>query len=363
VSRKAWWISGLAAVALALLIVRALLPIWVADSLNRQLAEIQAYDARLEEVDLKLYRGAYRVHELRFEPLDAEDDLPLLHFPTIDLSVSWRHIFRGALVGEVEFDAPVFNIVDREQDDGVDTVETGGDDDRDWRDYVEDFFPLQIDEMRVKNGTIAFINLWSDPQVDVRLVDINGTVSNLTNIRDEEGRREAELHARARMLGESPLDFSARFDPWGELDDFYLALRVTEIDLTKLNDLARAYLNLDFASGHGDFVMELEAFDNRLQGYAKPLLHELEIFDLEQHLERDGLNPLQLVWEGIAELVTLIFRNHPKDRFATRVSIEGDLDDPELSTLEAVIGVLRNAFGDAIEAHFEGEGAPDEDEQ
>lgn len=341
----------------ALLTARLLLPTWVAHALNERLAQIQGYDAALEQVDLYLYRGAYRIHDLRVVAVEAEDGVPLLHLPVIDLSVSWRHVLRGALVGEIVLHSPLLNLVDRPDADVAPEV---ADDGRDWRNFVESFFPLRIDEIRVHDGSVAFLNLWSDPEVDVRLEAVDGWVRNLTNVRDAQGRREAELHVDARLTGESPLEVRAQFDPWETIEDFEFALRVSEVDLTRLNDLARAYLNLDFASGRGELVMELEAENRRLSGYIKPLLHDLKIFDLEQDVRQGDGNPLQVVWEAAAELITRIFRNHPKDRFATRISIEGRIDDPQMSTWEAVLGVLRNAFGEAIEAHFEGEGVDGE---
>ena len=42
-------------------------------------------------------------------------------------------------------------------------------------------------------------------------------------------------------------------------------------------------------------------------------------------------------------MVTL-FENHANDQFATRVPISGRIDDKQLDTSQAIIGVLRNAF-------------------
>ena len=48
------------------------------------------------------------------------------------------------------------------------------------------------------------------------------------------------------------------FDPVGRTDDFEFDLLLSEVRLPALNDLAREYAAVDFESGHGELVMELE---------------------------------------------------------------------------------------------------------
>jgi hypothetical protein len=86
------------------------------------------------------------------------------------------------------------------------------------------------------------------------------------------------------------------------------------------------------------------ARDGRLDGYAKPLFHDLKIFSWKQDVEQDRKNPLGLAWEALAQGVASIFKNRAKDQFATRVPISGRIDDKQVGTFAAIVGVLRNAF-------------------
>ena len=168
--------------------------------------------------------------------------------------------------------------------------------------------------------------------------------TNLTNIDRRQGSRVAELHATARLLGEARLETRARFDPLSHFGDFSYELQVRDIDLTRANDLARAYAGLDFAGGRGDFTMALEARDGQLTGYAKPLFRGLKIFSWKQDVASGDKNPLQIAWQALAQGVTSLFKNHAEDQFATRVPISGRIDDRHLDTVAAILGVLRNAF-------------------
>src|SRR5690606_40130375 len=92
----------------------------------------------------------------------------------------------------------------------------------------------------------------------------------------------------------------------------------TGIDLTRANDLLRAYAKLDVEQGSGDFVMELKARDGQLDGYAKPLFRNVEIFNSKSDVEQEGKNPLQIAWEALAGGIQNLFKNQHFDQFATR---------------------------------------------
>jgi hypothetical protein len=185
------------------------------------------------------------------------------------------------------------------------------------------------------------------------MTDVNGTVSNLTNVERQGGSRVARMHATAKILGNAPLETHAEFDPLQDHGDFKVDLRVTHVDLTKANQLARAYVGLDLASGAGDFTMQLEASHGQLTGYAKPLFQHLQVFSWKQDVEQDHKNPLQLAWEATAQVITSIFKNHSKDQFATRIPISGRIGDKKLGTFQAIINVLRNAFVKAYTPQLE----------
>ncbi|MDP9140294.1 MAG: DUF748 domain-containing protein [Pseudomonadota bacterium] len=346
--RHKMWI-GFGVIAIALIAVRMALPYWVADELNQRLDKMGDYHGELGSVDLSLYRGAYQINRLTIVKNSGDVPVPLLTAPLVDLSISWKEIFNGALVAEVEFRNPELNFVD-----GGDKGEGQAGGGVDWREQLESLLPIHMNEVRVVDGTIAFRNLISDPPVDLRMTDVDLALRNLTNVRDADGRRDASLDGTATVLDDAAAEFKAKFDPLGKLDDFSFDMRVVNVNLTRLNTLTQAYANLDIASGQGDFVMELDAEQGRLRGYAKPLLHKLDIFSWKQDVENGDGNPLQMLWEAFSSGVTKLFQNHPTDQFATKIMIDGSLDKPGASTLQIIGSILRNAFVEAYRSQFEG---------
>ena len=337
-------------VLIALLVAaRLALPYVVKDYLNRKMDRMGDYHGHVADVDIHLWRGAYSLGDLRIDKVDGKLPVPFFSAVTTDIAVSWRALTHGTIRGRVEFDQASLNFVDG-QDKGASQSGKGVD----WRQQLEMLLPIRLDELTVHNSQVTFHNFVSQPKVDLKMTAVDATVVNLSNADRSQGRQVADLNATAKVLGDAPMLAKASFDPLDErLKDFDFTLRISEIELKRLNDLARAYAKLDFAGGHGTFVMQLKARDGQLDGYAKPLLHDVQIFSWKQDVEEEGKNPLRIAWEAVAQGLTSLFKNHAKDQFATRVPISGRIDNKDVSAWAAIVGVLHNAFVQAYTPKLE----------
>lgn len=336
------------AIAVALLLLRAALPEVVESYVNRKLATMGDYRGRVDEVDLHLWRGAYTLHGLTIEKDDGKVPVPLLSAPTVELAVSWRGLIAGGIVGTVEFDRADLNFVDAESD-----ARQQGGTGVNWRQKLEELLPIQLDEVVLRDCTIHFRNVGSDPPVDLKATQVNAVVKNLTNVEDRPGGRVASFEATARVLDQAGLEAAGEFDPVGRPDTFALKLRVLDVDLKRANSFVRAYSGLDVASGRGDFVMEVSADKGQLRGYAKPLLRDLQVFSWKRDVDEKGLQPLRLAWQSITAFAVEVFTNRKNDQFGTRVELSGSLDQQNVDVLGALLGIVRNAFVEDYKPDFE----------
>lgn len=336
-------------IVVLLVVARVILPYVVKDYLNRKMDHMGDYHGHVADVDLHLWRGAYSLGELRIEKVNGKVPVPFFDARTMDIAISWRALTHGTVRARVEFDHASLNFVD-----GSSSASGQAGKGVDWRQQLEGLLPIRLDELTVHNSQVTFHNFSSHPKVDLKMTDVEATALNLSNADRSHGSRVATFHATAKVLGDAPMTADASFDPLdAKMQDFTFDLRVNDIQLQRLNDLARAYAKLDFAGGHGTFVMQLQAHDGQLNGYAKPLLHDVKIFSWKQDVEQDKENPLQVAWEAVASGVTWLFKNHDKDQFATKVPISGRIDDKNLGTWQAVINVLHNAFVQAYTPKLE----------
>ena len=335
--------------AIALLALHIALPLLLRDYLNERLANMGDYRGQISDIDLALWRGAYQINGLNIVKLNGQVPVPLLEAPVIDLAVSWRELWNNrSIVAEVAFERPQLTFVD-----GGNAANSQTGEGVDWRAQLRGLLPIHINEIRVIDGTLAFRNFTAKPPVDLQASEINGSILNLSNVSVADNTRPASLQATAKVFEQAPVQASANFDPLGQLDDFDLRLRITDIQLKQLNSFTRAYADFDFAAGQGDFVMELDARQGKLKGYAKPLLRNMEVFDWQQDVAAKDKNLLTGAWEALVGGGSWLLKNQRKDQFATRVNIEGDLKPYDISRWQAFKAILRNAFVRAFSSRFD----------
>lgn len=326
-------------VILLLVIVRALLPYAVRHYLNARMDRMGDYHGQIADISLHLWRGGYTINGLRIVKTTGKLPAPLLDTPRADIELSWLALGHGVFRGKVSFAQPTVNFVQGHGEQGSQTGKGV-----DWRAKLKLLAPMRLDEVNVSQGTVTFQSFVSNPRVDLKMTDVKGTVTNLTNIQRRSGNRVAELDVTAKILDDAPLESHGAFDPLNHFGDFSYQLQVTGIQLVKANALAQAYAGLDFAGGTGTFTMELEAKNGQLDGYAKPIFHDLKIFSWKQDVEQDKKGLIKLAYEALAQGVVSLFKNQATDEFATRVPISGRIDDKQLDTSQAILGVLHNAF-------------------
>lgn len=342
-------ILALLGVISLVVVLRLSAPLLVEYYLNEHmLADLGAYSGSVEDVDLALWRGAFRIEGLRIEKSTGSQQVDFVVVPVIEASLSWRALTNGAIRAKGLIIRPEINFVDatrpedRQSGKGID-----------WQALPEDLLKFTVEEVEVRQGTVAFRNFNSDPPVNIQARKIDLVATNLTNVEDEEGERVATAEVTAEFFNDSPFSAKAEFDPF-DFDSFIFAGDMTFNDLTEINNFAQAYGNLDFKSGQGELVMELKAEDGKLIGYAKPAFENVDVADWEQDVERQEDNPLRLMWENLAGLGSAIFSNPETDKLATRIEISGDIpDDPEINIWSAVFGIVRNAFAEAINTNFD----------
>jgi uncharacterized protein involved in outer membrane biogenesis len=349
-----WILLG---IVVALVALHFALPLLVRNYLNDKLADMGDYRGHIADVDLAWWRGAYGINDLSIVKVDGKVPLPFVEAPHIDLSVSWKALwYERAVVAEVVFEQPVVNFVDGGKNQQNSQTGQG----TNWQDQLKKLLPITLNEVQVVDGVVSFHNFTSTPPVDLRATQVNASIYNLTNVSDEQGARVARFEGTAKLLDHAPLESSATFDPLQDFEEFQLKLRVTDIDLTRLNDFSSAYGKFDFKAGSGDLVIEASADNGELSGYIKPLLHNVEVFDWQQDVANGDKGLFRSIWEALVGVGETALKNQPKDQFATRVELSGNVHRQDVSAFQAFLAILRNAFVEAFTTQFEN--APDRGE-
>ncbi len=341
--RGKWWRRlGILFVAALILMVaaRAALPHFVRYYVNRTIDQSPLYEGKIGAIDIHLYRGAYTIHDVRLLKRTGNVPVPLFAARKVDLAIQWDALWNGKIVGRVVFETPELNFVDSgdTQDPSQGQTGEGGP----WLQIIRDLFPFKINSAVVHNGSVHFRTFAKDPPVDVYLSKMEASVENLKNVRDETTPNAATVKVKALAMDQANLEMQMRFNPFSYKPSFQLALRLLNLDTTKLNQLARAYGMFDFERGYFDLVVELRARQGQVDGIIKPLFRDIQVLSLDPDIKED--NVVEFFWEALVGAATGILTNPPRNQFGTSIPVSGSLENPRPDILVTVGNVLRNAF-------------------
>ncbi len=344
--KKKTWRIVLAVLAL-LVVIRLALPFVILHYANKTLATMNGYRGHIKDIDLALLRGAYKIDSVYLHKYDSvsQRQTPFFGAKMIDLSVEWKALFKGGIVGELVFDSPSLRFTkDKVEPNQVQK------DSSDFRTLLNDFMPLDVNRVEINNGQIAYIDEHSSPKVDIALTNAHLLALNLRNSYDSTSVLPATVTAQADVYG-GTLAINAKLNPLAPRPTFDVNAEVKNTNLVKLNDFFKAYASVDINRGSFGLYSEAAAKNGRFDGYVKPLITNLKVLGPEDR--HDTI--LQKLWEGIAGGVAQIFKNQKKDQLATKIPFEGDIKEPETNVWFVIGNLLQNAFIRAIQPSLDHE--------
>lgn len=319
-----------------LIIVRLFLPMIVKNYLNNMLSDLDGYTGSVTDVDLALYRGAYKIDSLFIYSTTQDLGRPFFATNLIDLSISWKDIFKGKIVGKVILDQPQLNFVAVKSE--TDSIDTG--ENVDWTEPIKALLPININLFRINGGQINYIDDYSDPKVNVYLKNIYFNIENIRNVNDINNPLPSPYKLSAVSLGEGNLNASGKANLLMEIPNFDLNFKFEKADLTAFNDFFKAYAWFDFERGDFNLYSEMALVDSSLDGYFKPILNDVKVLDWRN--EDEGF--FNKVYQGVVGGATQVLKNQKEDQTATRVKISGTVNKSDVGVFASIIELLKNAF-------------------
>jgi hypothetical protein len=315
-----------------IIILRLLLPRIVKGYVNKTLANVPGYYGQVEDIDISLLRGAYIIKGLYLNTVNAQTQIPFLNFPKIDISVQWKSLFKGKIVSEIIMFNPEVTYVLEDQS------EINEDSDlNDWTKILTDLVPLEINNFTIYKGKIGLVKATSDPALDVYMHQVEFTADNLRNVIQQELVLPSTIRGSGVSIGGGRFDIDGAMNLIKTIPDLNIDFELTEVDVTSVNGFARNYGGLDFEKGKIDIYGEIAIANSYLKGYVKPLLKESKLIGKDD----DFLNT---VWEGFVGLFKFLLKNKETRTFATKVPLEGDLENVEAGVWPTVINIFKNGW-------------------
>ncbi len=327
-------------IIILLIVIRLILPYVILHYANKKLADMKGYYGHVDDIGLSLYRGAYTINNIYLNKVDSisNEQTDFFKSRTIDLSVEWKSLLHGSIVGELVFDTPELIFTKDKAELGDVKKDTA-----DFRELLDDFMPLKVNRFEINYGSIHYVDKTSSPKIDVFLTQAHILALNLSSVVDKNIELPSTVSAQATIY-EGTLDFNMKLNPLADVATFDANVEMKKTNLVLLNDFFKAYGKFDVNKGEFGLYAEMAAKKGKFKGYVKPLIKDLDILGTEDNKD----NFFHKVWEGLIGSAGAIFKNQKKDQIATKITIEGDFKDPNIETLDAVLEVLQNAFIQAL---------------
>lgn len=302
---------------------------------------MNGYYGHIEDIDLALIRGAYKIDSIYLNKVDTVTNKQTHFFSAelIDLSIEWKALFHGSIVGELVFEKPLL----RFSKDKVEPKDLRNDS-TDFRKLLDDFMPLQVNRFEIRQGEIQYIDQFASPRVDIHMTNVNLVALNLKNSYDSATLLPATVQANADIY-EGTLNVRLNLNPLAEQPTFDLNAELKETNLVLLNDFFQAYANIDVNKGTFGMYTEVAAKEGAFTGYIKPLVQGLDVYGPE---DKDD-NIFRQAWEALVGGASEVLENQPRDQFATKIPFEGRIDNPQANIWITIANVLQNAFINALQ--------------
>ncbi|WP_055436393.1 DUF748 domain-containing protein [Lacinutrix algicola] len=328
---------------LILIALRLYLPIIVKDNVNKVLAEIPGYYGQIEDIHISLIRGAYVINGMYLNKVNAKTQIPFLKFPKTDISIEWKSLLSGNIVSEIIMYNPEIIYVKEDQ-----SIAAKEPDVNDWTKALTDLVPIDINHLTINNGKLAYVELNTDPNIDLQFNTLYLKADNLRNVKENERVLPSPITATAISIGGGEVKLNGNLNIIKEIPDMDVSFSLENADIKALNPFTRHYSGIDFEEGQFGLYSEIAIADGYFKGYMKPLLKNSKLIGKD-----DGV--LGVIWEGFVGFFKFVLKNQSTDTIATKIPMEGDLNNIKSGILPTIGGIFKNAWISAFKGEIDDE--------
>ena len=340
----------LAALAVALVVVRAALNPFVAKHTRSVLASLHGYRGTFDDVSVSLWHLSYTIEGLKLvqvpTPPGASEKRPFFYVKRAEIGLHWRDlIFRRELVGAVELDNPKLDLIAGKSKESSQTKVI----DPRLGDKISKLAPLDVDRIEVKRGEVAFIDDTAATSPAIWLHDLDGTLENLATRVGLAHGQPTTVAASGTLQKTGQVSVFLTADPFAKALAFSGRASVEGLAMADVGNFLVHKADLAPSRGTIDLFAEFDAHDGRISGGVKPVLKHASVKPA-----KGGIGPQLKAWIADVGLKLFSDRVPGRDAAAAVIPIKGTIHGPEPQLWPTIWGVLRNAFVVGIDSGFRG---------
>jgi hypothetical protein len=214
--------------------------------------------------------------------------------------------------------------------------------DAEWLDIAKTLFPLNINRLDAHDGEVYFRSYHGKPPFRTYIKEVEFTLHNMQNANRMSTRLPSQFEFSGHPMGGGNMNVSGKFNPFEKQPTFYFKGALVDLNVAHISNLLKHYTDIDVTAGTFSLYCEASAEKDEIKGYVKPFFKNLKIGNIKKE------SPIGVIYNGIAAVAAKIVENHQKKTIATKINIEGRIDDPNTSIFSIIGYLIQHAFIQAL---------------
>jgi len=216
----------------------------------------------------------------------------------------------------------------------------------------KDEVTVYVKHGKVLHSEFGFVNKSTNPEYRVVMMDVNAEFDNISNRLKELKQCNAVAKVTGLFMGTGRTVAAGTFGREDPNPAFDLDVRIVKMELKSLNDVLRAYADIDVSKGALSFFSQLSVKDGQVTGYVKPMFGDVEVYDPQQDKDK----AMTRKWyEAVVGGVVGLLKNPRTEQVAAQPDLSGPVTNPQADTWQIVATLIQNAFFKAILPRLEQE--------
>ena len=197
---------------------------------------------------------------------------------------------------------------------------------------------LQVKTLKLTNSQIGFVNEATRPPYRLYIANASLDLENLSN---EAYQGRSAFRARGAFMGSGTTVITGGFQPTATQADFDVRLKLDDARLPALNGFLKAHEGVDVADGLFSLYTEIKVKNGKIEGYLKPLIKNLKIYDREKDKDKPFGKRVKL---HVLQFLATLFKNRTTREVATVIRISGSTSDPTTRKWEVIRKLIANGL-------------------
>jgi len=201
---------------------------------------------------------------------------------------------------------------------------------------------LRVDSLKLSNGQFGFVNAATDPKYRLFVTGMSLELEDLSN---QTGQGKSAFQARGSFMGSGAMLATGHVQSAASPAQFDVRFELKDAKLTSLNGFFLAHAGVDVAEGLFSVYTEVAVKNRRLEGYLKPLIRNLKVYEKEKDKGKSFGKRVEM---HVLQFLASLLKNRTTKEVATVIHLSGATSDPQTSEWQAIRKLIGNGFSRAI---------------